>query len=52
MNAVKSFIENVFSDSKPVGLMSFKGEKIKRVIVKKNNSKKDVKLSDLMRRPH
>ena len=52
MNVMMNFIHNVFQDSKPVGLMSFKEEKIKKVIIKKDNTKKEVKLSDLMRRPH
>lgn len=56
MNEVLSFFQDVFSGSnnstKPVGLSSFKAEENKKNIIKKNNKHEEIKISDLMRKPH
>ena len=56
MNAILCFFQDVISgsgkNSKPVGLSSLKNEPSKKVIVKKPVEKNEVKISDLMRRPH
>ena len=55
MNGVLNFFQDVITgskNSKPVGLTSFKHETSKKVLVKSPMQQKDVKLSDLMRKPH
>ena len=55
MNEVLSFFQDVFSNnrgsSKPVGLTGFKTTS-KKVTVKKSSHKEELRLSDLMRKPH
>ena len=55
MNEVLSFFQDVFSNnrgsSKPVGLTGFK-ESSKKVMTKKPSQKSEMRLSDLMRKPH
>ena len=57
MNEVLSFFQDVFTgngvNSKPVGLTSFKtSNNTKKVIIKKPSAKNELRLSDLMRKPH
>lgn len=55
MNEMLSFFQDVFSgsrnNSKPVGLTGFKTSS-KKVIIKKTAHKEEMRLSDLMRKPH
>ena len=56
MNAMFTFIHDVIlgteTNSKPVGLTSFRDVKTKPVVEKKHAQKNEIKISDLMRRVH
>ena len=55
MNEVLSFFQDVLSgnqnNSKPVGLTGFK-DPAQKVAIKKSSQKSELRLSDLMRKPH
>ena len=56
MNEVLNFFKDVISgentNSRPVGLTSFKHETCKKEVITKPKEKKEVSISELMRRPH